>query len=436
MNLDREGRQFRLLMVHCVLWSLAMSLAGGFVGAYLLRLGFSVATAIALYALMLVVRFALRAVMLPMVLRLGMQRTILLGAVVVALQFIPLIWADRPLWLGVWVLVVAVGECLYWPIFHAANAVCGGGGRRGRQIAWRQLASTLISVVGPLAGGIILTRLGPVAEFGLATVLCIVSATPLLWMGDIALGPVPTMRQSMTGADRVGWFALAADGWMCAGTGVAWSLILFTTLGSSFCALGWASSAAALAGALAGVACGIAIDRGHRQALSHGVTVALLISVALRVVAGWEPWLAFAANAVGAAVGGLYAPVVMSVIYDRAKRSGTAYQFHLSAEAGWDAGAILGCLASAAVAYSGAPITLAVAPAALGVLVIHRCVGAESRFAQRIASGVVIHAEARFRARGRQAQACPPSRYAARISGRASSSAPVPAMVIAPFTST
>jgi MFS transporter, DHA1 family, inner membrane transport protein len=135
MHLGREGRQFRLLMVHCILWSLAMSLAGGFVGAYLLRLGFSVATAIALYALMLVVRFALRAVMLPLVQRLGMQRTMLLGALVVAFQFVPLIWADRPLWLGVWVLVVAVGECLYWPIFHATNAMCGGGGRRGRQIA-------------------------------------------------------------------------------------------------------------------------------------------------------------------------------------------------------------------------------------------------------------------------------------------------------------
>jgi hypothetical protein len=30
MNLGPEGRQFRLLTVHCVLWSLAMSLANGF----------------------------------------------------------------------------------------------------------------------------------------------------------------------------------------------------------------------------------------------------------------------------------------------------------------------------------------------------------------------------------------------------------------------
>jgi MFS family permease len=362
-----------------------MSLANGFVGAYLLRLGFGIATTIMLYALLLGVRFLLRAIMLPIVRRLGMQRAMLAGAFIVAFQFLPLIRADEPLWLGVWILVISVGECIYWPIFHAANAMAGGGGRRGRQIAFRQMASTAISVIGPGAGGTLLTRAGPGAEFGIATVFCVLSTVPLLWIGQIDIGHVPSMRQSISGADRVGLYAFAADGWMCAGTGIAWSLILFTTLGSSFDTLGWASSAAAIAGALAGLACGVAIDRGHRPALSQLVCVALLISVALRVASGWAPWVAFIANAFGAAVGGLYVPVLMSVIYDRAKRSGSAYHFHLSTEAGWDAGAILGCLASAAVVWSGAPVTLAVLPAALGVLVVQRCVGAETRLTARMA---------------------------------------------------
>jgi MFS family permease len=388
MTFDREGRQFRLLTLHCVLWSLAMSLASGFVGAYLLRLGFGMTTAIAMYAVLLAVRFALRAVMLPIVRRLGMHKAMLLGTFIVAFQFLPLIHANQPLWLAAWILVISIGECIYWPIFHAAYAVCGGGGRRGRQIAFRQMASTAISVVGPVAGGIILTRIGPGAEFGIATVFCLLSAMPLLWFGRIDLGCVPTMRDSVRGADPVGLCAFAADGWMCAGTGIAWSLILFTTLGSSYDTLGWASSAAAIAGALAGLACGVAIDRGHRGILSRGVTIALLIGVLMRVASGWAPWVAFAANAVGAAVGGLYVPVLMSVLYDRAKRSGSAYQFHLSAEAGWDAGAILGCLTSAAVVWSGAPVTLAVLPAALGVVVIQQCVGVESRATARIACDV------------------------------------------------
>lgn len=385
MTIDQDGRQFRLLTIHCVLWSLAMSLASGFVGAYLLRLGFGIAPTVALYAVLLAVRFGMRALLLPVIRRLGMRRAMLLGAAIAALQFLPLIHANETIWLGVWILIVSAGECIYWPIYHAANAVCGGGGRRGRQIAFRQMASTAISVLGPVVGGIVMTRIGPAAEFGIATVFCLLSTAPLLWMGTIDLGIVPTVARSWRIADPIGLCAFAADGWMCAGTGFAWPMILFANLGSSYDALGWASSAAGVAGAIAGVACGVAIDHGHRRHLSRAVTVALLLGVGLRVASGWVPGLAFVANTVGAAVGGIYYPILMSVVYDRAKRSGSAYQFHLSAEAGWDAGAIMGCLATAAVAWTGVTVTLAVLPAALGVLVIHRCVGAESTAAARLA---------------------------------------------------
>ena len=373
------GKQFRLLTIHSMLWSLAMSLASGFVGAYLLRLGFSLATTIVLYAALLGVRFAMRMVMLPIIRRIGMRKAMLLGASIAALQFLPLIRADNPGWLAVWIILVSAGECLYWPIYHAANAVCGGGGRRGRQIALRQLAGTVISVIGPLAGGLVLTCIGPGAEFGIATVFCLLSTAPFLCMHEIDLGAVPTVRRSWRVADPVGLWAFAADGWMCAGTGFAWPLILFSSLGSSYSALGWASSAAGIAGAAAGLAGGFSIDHGYRSALSRGVMLALLAGIVLRVIAGWVPSAAFAANVFGAAVGGVYYPVLMSVVYDRAKRSGSAYQFHLSTEAGWDTGAILGCLATAAVVHSGVTVTLAVLPAALGVAVIHRCVRAEAR---------------------------------------------------------
>lgn len=412
MRIDHEGRQFRLLMLHCVLWSLAMSLASGFAGAYLLQLGFDIPETVALYGLLLTIRFAMRALILPLVRRLGVRRAMVLGTVIAAFQFLPLIHADSLPWLCVWIGVVSAGECLYWPICHAAIAVCGGGGRRGRQIALRQMATTAISVLGPVAGGILLTRLGPLAEFGIATLVCLTAAAPLLWMGTIDLGAIPTIRRSLQVADRVGMYAFAADGWMCGGLGIAWPLMLFSLLGSSYDVLGWASSAAAVAGALAGLGCGLAIDRGHRPLLSRIVTFALVAGVGLRAASVLAPSAAFVANMLGSAVGGLYYPVLMSVVYDRAKRSGSAYQFHLSAEAGWDAGAIMGCLTMAGIAWCGVPLALAILPAALGALVLNRCVRTEV------------------------GQACPPSRYAALISGRANSSEPDPAMVMEPLTST
>src|ERR1700709_2075942 len=105
MTVDRDGQQFRLLTVHCVLWSLAMSLASGFVGAYLLRLGFSIATTILLYAVLLAVRFSMRVLILSVVRRLGGRRAILLGTVIASFQFLPLIRADELRWVAMWILI-------------------------------------------------------------------------------------------------------------------------------------------------------------------------------------------------------------------------------------------------------------------------------------------------------------------------------------------
>jgi MFS transporter, DHA1 family, inner membrane transport protein len=379
LAIDRDGRQFNLMTIHCVLWGLATSVAGGFVGAYLLHLGFSIAVTILLYAALLCARFCMRLLTLPIVRWIGLRRAMLLGPGIAAFQFLVLVHADRLPWLCAWILIVSVGECIYWPICHAANAVTGGGGRRGRQLAIRQVAGTVVAVVGPVAGGVILSRLGPWAEFGIATWVNLLSLVPLLWLGDLDLGTVPSVWRSLRVTDPVGLFAFAADGWLGAGVALAWPLILFSSLGSSYDLLGWATGAGAVAGALVGYVGGRAIDRGHRLVLSQAVTVAMVIGVVMRAGAAWAPGAAVAATVVGAAVAGLYYPVLMSVIYDRAKRSGSAYRFHLVTEVGWDIGAILGCLAVAAVAWSGVPSTVAVLPAALGLLVIDRCVRAEAR---------------------------------------------------------
>jgi DHA1 family inner membrane transport protein len=385
---DLAARQFRLLMLHCMLWSLGMSLASGFVDAYILHLGFGMAAALGMHAILLLFRFGMRFILLPLVRRLGMHRAVLLGAAIAALQFLPLINARQPLWLAAWIAIVSVGECLYWPIYHAATAVCGGRGRRGRQIALRQMASTVISIIGPVAGGLILTRLGPAAEFGTGSGLSLLAIIPLFWLRRLDLGAVPSVRGSVLAADRIGLFAFAADGWMSAGLAIAWPMILFQSLNANFTALGCAGSIAAVAGAVAGLGCGIAIDRGHRHWLSRAVMIALLVGIAIRVVAAWAPWAALTANALAAAISGVYVPVLMSMIYDRAKRSGSAYQFHLSAEAGWDAGCILGCVATAGMVLSGAPATFAVLPSVLGVLLLDRCVRAEPSLAPQRKSGL------------------------------------------------
>jgi hypothetical protein len=366
-------KSFALLTFHYGFYQLAVALAGGFVGAYMLKLGFSLPAALILFALLLVIRSGLRFVALGVVRRLGFRGAMMAGAALAALQFLPLMLADDPGWLLAWLLVVALAESLYWPVYHSAAAVIGGASR-GRELGIRTAVGALVGVLGPLAGGILLSRFGVVVDFGVAALLMLLSILPLLWLWEIPAGPIPDLRQSIRMADRTAIATFAADGWISSGLAIAWPMVLFLALGSQYEAFGAANAVAGLVGAATGIACGRAVDQGDRDRYLVFVCAALALGFMLRVGAGWSPLAATIANLTGAAVTGLYVPVLMSVIYDRAKRSGEAYKFHFSAEAGWDAGAVSGCLAAALLSWATGLPSLAVLPAATGILVIYWCV--------------------------------------------------------------
>lgn len=366
--------QFRLLTLHYALYQLSAALAGGFVGAYLLRLGFSLPCALLAYAGLLGARFGLRFLALGVTRRLGYRATVATGAALASLQFLPLMRVENPAWLAAWLLIVAVAEALYWPVFHAATAVIGASGARGRDLGLRIALGSLIGVAGPLAGGCLLERVGPYAAFNLGATLAFLSVFPLLRLREIPAGPVPSLRETVRFTDRVGILAFAADGWMSSGLGIAWPMALFLLLGSRYDAFGAANAIAGLLGAVVGIVCGRGIDRGQRDRWLVVVSLALALGFALRAGANWSPMAAAVANATGAMVMGLYVPVLMSAIYERAETSGAAYRFHLAAEAGWDVGAVSGCVVAAVVTWLVPAPSVAVLPGALGIGVIYACI--------------------------------------------------------------
>ena len=372
---------FRLLTLHYGLYQLSVAMAGGFAGAYLLKLGFSLPQTLVAYAAILAVRFALRFLSLAVVRRIGYRAALILGASIVAAQFLPLAHADRVEGLLAWLAAVALGESLYWPIYHAAVAVTGADAARGRELGLRTVVGAGVGVAGPLIGGFLLEHYGAGVDFGLAAATTLASVAPVLAMGSIRAGEVPSLKDSLSGLDRSAVLAFAADGWMSAGLALAWPLVLFVSLDQRYAMFGLANAAAGLMGAVTGTLAGHSIDRGRRDSYLVIVSWALLASFAFRAASSWIPEAAAIANMTGAAILGLYMPVFMSVIYDRAKLSGAAYRFHFAAEAGWDTGAATGCLACAAAAWlSGVP-SLATAPAAVAIWVIYLCVRGQAAHA-------------------------------------------------------
>ena len=85
--------RFRLLTLHAALFGLSTAMAGGFAGAYLLKLGFSLPVALAAYGVLLVLRFGLRGLAIAIVRRVGMAGALRLGVLIGAVEFLPLLMA-------------------------------------------------------------------------------------------------------------------------------------------------------------------------------------------------------------------------------------------------------------------------------------------------------------------------------------------------------
>ena len=363
-------------------------MAGGFVGAYLLQLGFGLPLALVTHATILALRCGLRLVAIEVVRRIGAFGALILGAILGAFGFLPLLLAAEPAWLAIWIVTVALTETIYWPMYHAASAAAvAEAGASGRQLAERSMLGALVSVVGPLFGGALLTGLGEAAGFAIAALVCLLSILPLIRLTPPAVGPVPRLRETVCGADRRAVAIFAAEGWIAAGVGYAWPIVMFASMGASYEAFGSSNAVAGLAGALASFLCGRAIDGGRREAYVPLVCAALGAGILLRAASTWSPFAALLANASGAAVAGCYGPVVYSMIYERAKRTGAAYRFHLAAEAGWDGGAVAGLLAAALVAASVPTMSLAVLPALLGVVAMQACLRPPRRMLAAAAAG-------------------------------------------------
>jgi MFS family permease len=366
--------QYRLLNIHYLFWSVSGSLASGFIGAFLLGIGFSLPDAIATYAGFYVLRYMLRFVALHIVRTFGFRRAIISGTIIYAMQFIFLLHTDQTLWLLVWIFSLALAESLYWPIFHAATSVIGSQETRGRDLALRQTLGTVISIICPIIGGLLLVFVGPSATFLAGSFFVLLSAVPIFYMDKIPAGHIPSVKESFQVSDWLCWFAFAADGWITAGLGVAWPMILFSLLHENYAFLGYVNAATSIIGAIVSYFFGSKIDKGKRHNLLKIVVLVFIISTVLRSISTWYPEVIIVANTLSAMFGGLYGCVLMSVVYNRAKKSGEAYFCQSSADMGWDIGAFLGCLVAAYIAFSGITSSLILLPTIIGILVLQYCV--------------------------------------------------------------
>jgi MFS family permease len=235
----------------------------------LLKSGLSVPETIMALAATVLIRLVARRAVTPFAARFGLKATLILGCLVMALQY-PLTAAVDGV--GVWLLLrclaSGVGEAFYWTSFHAYFASVGDSEHRGHQIGAREALAAGIGVVAPLFGAWALMNLGAGPAFAAIGGIQALGVVPLLWAPSVAVvRDAPGMRE----AARLGSLVYLANGWFAATFVLVWQVALFLSLSESLSAYGGTMAIAAIAGGIGGLLLGRILDGGH------GATATLVI---------------------------------------------------------------------------------------------------------------------------------------------------------------
>jgi MFS transporter, DHA1 family, inner membrane transport protein len=344
-----------LLNLHYGLHCITLYGGGAFFLVYLLKVGLSVPRVLVLLALILVGRFAVRPLVIPLAARWGLRAMLIAGTLISALQYSIVAEVHG---IGVVLLaliaVAAVGDMLYWTTYHAYFAALGDNELRGHQIGVREAIAAVVGIISPIIAGWILVAFGPRAAFGATSIITALAALPLLGISKVC-----TMRRvpGVLKAALPGTLMFMADGWLAVGFWFAWQLALFLSLGESFLAYSGALAFAALVGAIGGLTLGRHIDAGYGSRAVWLAVFAIGSIVVLRAIATGHPALAVLANALGALGACLYIPTVMTAVYTMAKQSPCTLRFHVATEGGWDAGGASGLLVAATATEFGLPLS-------------------------------------------------------------------------------
>ncbi len=375
----RKASPFGAITVHSALQSLAENTGGLFMTAFLVKQGLSQPLALAAFAALVMTRFAMRPLVLPLAIGRGLRQVVLAGIVVRAGGYVLLGFvrhADG--WMLGYVLAMGLGSVLYWTAWHAWNAAIADQASRGRQVSLQQAATASVGIVAPVLGGLIHDRMGPIAGFALVAAIQLAAAWPLMAAPDVRIAPEARLEPRVIGFARP---LYCAEGLHSGAVNVVWNLALFVSLGERFGAFGGTLALAGACAAGASLLVGRRIDAGHGRAMVPLAYGCAGFAVLVKALAWQHPVAAVAATALGAVVTPITQVALLAPLYAMARRSACPLRFAMATEAGWDLGCALACLLAATTLALGAsfawPILAGLAGVATVMLMLVRWYAAQ-----------------------------------------------------------
>jgi MFS transporter, DHA1 family, inner membrane transport protein len=353
-----SNRNIQRLTLHTAVGTLASTLSSVFSAVFLFRVGLAPGEVFFVFAAILGLRFV-RPLVLVAAPVTGLRRAFILGAVLNALSCPAFAFIDGVgLALAMYALISALGQVFYYTCYHALFSTLGDADRMGSQVGGCQALSALAPLFGPGIGGILLTRFGPWAAFGTASLVTFVAILPILRVDE----PLVT-RMAPVGAYAAAKNAARlyfADGWIQVSLTTAWSIVTFQALGGRYDSFGATMSLAGLVGAVGGMVLGRLIDKGNARPAVWMNAATLTAGLILRSVTFGHAAAVVAVCVSTAMLSGLYLPSWMTPVYNQAKVSPCMLRFQVAAEAGWDIGGALAGSIAAAICFFQLPVEAAI----------------------------------------------------------------------------
>ncbi len=239
-----KNRELNELYMSIAIRAFAVSLIGVFIPIYFYQQGYSFFSIFLFYAIWSLTHllFSLPAAKISS--KLGLKRSMLLSIPFLILFFFFIYTLENFNWpLPLLSISIGLSTSLFWLSYHIDFAKFSSKKNRGRQVGFSKIIIAIFSVLGPVAGGIILTLIGFEILFIIVSVLLIGSVIPLFFSREIHEPSSFSLKGFFRGQkikDILSYIGFGIEGKMGA---VVWPLFIFIfILSEKYISLGLVSS--------------------------------------------------------------------------------------------------------------------------------------------------------------------------------------------------
>ena len=369
-----SNRALNFLNAHYGLRAMGWEMCSLFTLAYLYKQGLPLPLAFTVYAGMLFIRTLTRPLAMWCCYKKGVRFALIIGTILFAFRYLAMLPINGLNWmLAPFMLISGVSDVFYWGPYHNYFASLGNAEDRGASVGIRDAIATVIAVIAPLFGGLLLA-IDPLYAFMMPFVLTLIAVFPLMKTPSLPPPPKPN-REEKKKNDKFGFIVFIGDGLFYQASAV-WPLIVFLILSENYGNFGFILALAAFFKAVGSMLFGKLIDKGNGSLIcfiGYGLHIVIF---SIRGFFAYTVPVIIACDFFAAIAYCFSQPALMTAVYNATKRAKYPLYFTYCQELGWDFGSISAMLICAGLTAAGINLRwgllIAITGAAFKIVVLNR----------------------------------------------------------------